>query len=386
MLKRAIEEEIKKYLEGNDYKTFYIWGPRRSGKTTLLRSLSEKLKIPVFNFDFSSDHEKFVPDREILGRLVKEEKVILIDEVQNYPESTVALKLLYDEFKIKVIATGSSELKQKGKEFDSQAGRFTEHFCLPLSIAEIKANTQLPAYEEKSFEKNTLENLQIFGSYPEVYTSKTLSGDKKIELLEGILDAYVLKDIVDIYGLKNLKLARDILTKIALQLGSEVSIREIANSLGSNTTTVANYIEIFIKNYVLIPLPSFKTNIRRAVSENRKLYFYDLGIRNALVKDFRETKLRSDQGGLFENFVISEIEKERKNTKALCDLFFYREYGGKEVDLIVESYKKKYLAVEIKTIKGIAKDIFPLPNTSETVSSQNCFEKIPAILKAVTAS
>lgn len=386
MLKRSIEEEIKKYLEGNVYKTFYIWGPRRSGKTTLLRSLSKKLKVPVFNFDFSSDHEKFVPDRETLGKLAKEQSIILIDEVQNYPESTVALKLLYDEFKIKVIATGSSELKQKGKEFDSQAGRFTEHYCLPLSLNEIKANTKLPAHEEKSFEKSTLENLQIFGSYPEVYTSKTLSGDKKVELLEGILDAYVLKDIVDIYGLKNQKLARDILTKIALQLGSEVSIREIANSLGSNTTTIANYVEIFIKNYVLIPLPSFKTNMRRAVSENRKLFFYDLGIRNALVKDFRETKLRPDQGGLFENFVISEIEKERKNLKALCDLFFYREYGGKEVDLIIESYKKKYMAVEIKTTKGMAKDIFPLPNVSEVISSQNYFEKITTILKKVVIS
>ncbi len=386
MLKRAIEEEIKKYLEGNDYKTFYLWGPRRSGKTTLLRSLSRKLEVPVFNFDFSSDHEKFAPDRETLGKLAKEQSIILIDEVQNYPESTVALKLLYDEFKVKVIATGSSELKQKGKEFDSQAGRFTEHYCLPLSLAEIKANTKLPAYEEKSFEKSILENLQIFGSYPEVYTAKTLSNSRKIELLEGILNAYVLKDIVDIYGLKNQKLARDILTKIALQLGSEASIREIANSLGSNTATVSNYIEIFIKNYVLIPLPSFKTNMRRAISENRKLFFYDLGIRNALIKDFRETELRPDQGGLFENFVISEIEKERRNTKALCDLFFYREYGGKEVDLIIESYKKKYIAVEIKTTKGTAKDIFPLPNISEVITGQNCFEKIPAILKKAAAS
>lgn len=386
MLKRAIEEEIKRYLKGNDYKTFYIWGPRRSGKTTLLRSLSEKLKVPVFNFDFSSDHEKFTPDRGILGKLAKEQSIILIDEVQNYPESTVALKLLHDEFKVKVIATGSSELRQKGKEFDSQAGRFTEHYCLPLSLAEIKANTKLLAYEERSFEESALEKLQIFGSYPEVYTSKALSGGKKIELLGGILDAYVLKDIVDIYGLKNLKLARDILTKVALRLGSEVSVREIAASLGSNTATVANYIEIFIKNYILIPLPSFKTNIRRAVSENRKLYFYDLGIRNALVKDFRETKFRPDQGGLFENFVISEIEKERRNLKALCDLFFYREYGGKEVDLIVESYKKKYIAVEIKTTKGIAKDIFPLPSASEAISSQNCFEKITTILTKVVVS
>lgn len=376
MIKRAIENEIGKYLKGSDCKTFYIWGPRRSGKTTLLRFLSKKLKVPVFNFDFSSDHEKFTPNRETLAKLVKDQNIILIDEVQNYPESSVALKLLYDEFKVKVIATGSSELKQKGKEFDSQAGRFTEHYCLPLSLSEIKTDAQIPIYEEKAFEKKILENLQIFGSYPEVYTLTVSSENQKIELLENILDAYVLKDIVDIYGLKNQKLARDILTKIALQLGSEVSIREIANGLGSNTITVANYIEIFIKNYILVPLPSFKTNARRAVSENRKLYFYDLGIRNALVKDFRETKLRPDQGGLFENFIVLEIEKERKNTKALCNLFFYREYGGKEVDLVIENYKKKYKTIEIKTAKGQARDIFPIPNTSETITAENYFNKI----------
>lgn len=248
---------------------------------------------------------------------------------------------------------------------------------MPLSISEIKANNPLPAYDEKSFEKRLLEELQIFGSYPEVYTSTTLSNDKKIEMLENIVDAYVLKDIVDIYDLKNEKLARDILTKIALQLGSEVSIREIANSLGSNGVTVANYIEIFIKNYILIPLPSFKTNTRKAVSENKKLYFYDLGIRNALVKDFRETRLRPDQGGLFENFIILEIEKQRKNIGAKRTLYFYREYGGKEVDLVIEDYMKRYAGFEIKSQgQGGNRDIFPLPHVFKTIDSHNYFDII----------
>jgi len=116
-----------------------------------------------------------------------------------------------------------------------------------------------------------MTNLQIFGAYPEVYLASTHQA--KITLLQNIFDTYVLKDIAKIYDLKNQKLAKDILTKIALQLGSEVSVREIANSLQANVSTVANYIEIFIKNYILIPLPSFKTNIRRVVSENRKLFF-----------------------------------------------------------------------------------------------------------------
>lgn len=381
MLKRAIEEKIEEYLQGEDYKTFYIWGPRRSGKTTLLKKFSKKLGVPIFNFDYSSDHVRFAPERETLEKLVAEHHIILIDEIQQFPQATVALKILYDEFKVKVIATGSSELRHKAnQEFDTQAGRFTQHYCLPLSISEIKANTSFKAYEEKAFEKRLLENLQIFGAYPEVYASEGLSDDQKTELLENIVDAYVLKDIIDIYQLKDTGLARAILTKVALQLGSEVSIREIAASLGSNGTTVSNYIEIFIKNYILIPLPSFKTNTRKAVSENRKLYFYDLGIRNALVKDFRETWLRPDKGGVFENFIVSELEKMRKNSNAKVTMYFYREYGGKEVDIVVEDYKKNYTILEVKVDEGQVKDVFPLPNTQELINEQNYFGKILKVL------
>ncbi|MDP2649495.1 MAG: DUF4143 domain-containing protein, partial [bacterium] len=224
-------------------------------------------------------------------------------------------------------------------------------------------------------------SIQVFGSYPEIYAAEILSDEGKMKLLENIIQTYVLKDVVDIYELKNKKLAEDILTKIALQLGSEVSIREIAASLGSNGPTVSNYIEIFIKNYILIALPSFKTNTRKAVSENRKLYFYDLGIRNALVKDFRETNLRPDQGGLFENFIILEIEKQRKNTGAKRNLYFYREYGGKEVDLVIEDYYKNYKCVEIKVQgQGGNRDIFPIPHSFVTIDQNNYFPIITHIM------
>jgi len=391
MLKRTIESTIDQYLKGEDHKILFIWGPRRSGKTTLLDKLAENLKVTKFNFDLQSDREKFAPRREILEKLIKENiatglsgqpSVILIDEVQSYPEATVMLKILYDEYKVKVIATGSSELRQKSKDFNTMAGRFTESYCLPLSIFEIAESEKVLGSEMPSYERSLAEKLQIFGSYPEVYVKDSLTEEERTNLLENILDTYVLKDIIDIYELKNTKLAKDILTKIALQLGSEVSIREIADSLKANPSTVSNYIEIFVKNYILIPLPSFKTNIRKAVSENRKLYFYDLGIRNILVKDFRETKLRPDQGGLFENFIVIEIEKQRRNTGALRNFYFYREYGGKEVDLVIEDYYKKYHCIEIKVQgRGGNKDIFPLPHEFTTIGQDNYFPTIANILK-----
>ncbi|MBI3443197.1 ATP-binding protein [Candidatus Woesebacteria bacterium] len=347
----------------------------------MLEKLSKELRIPFFDFDLLTDRELFIPRQEAIEKLVATHKVILIDEVQNYPGATVVLKLLQGKFKVKVIATGSSELRQKaGEDFDTMAGRFHETYCLPFSFDEIVDNTPVLPYAKERFFQDLLKQLQIFGAYPEVYVQDR-EDQAKIELLEKILNTYVLKDVIDIYDLKNEKLAKDILTKIALQLGSEVSVREVAASLGANKDTVSNYIEIFVKNYILIPLPSFKTNIRKAVSENRKLYFYDLGIRNALVKDFRETRLRPDQGGLFENFIIIEIEKQRKNTGAKRNLYFYREYGGKEIDLVIEDYMKRYTCVEIKSQgQGGNRDIFPLPHTFTTIDKDNYVKKIHQVL------
>jgi hypothetical protein len=381
MLRRGIEKHVEKYLTEDDYKIFFIWGPRRSGKTTILQDLSVRHNVPIFNFDLISDRELFIPTREVLEKLIAKHKVILIDEVQNYPESTVSLKILHDEFKVKIIATGSSELRQKSKDFDSLAGRFTDNYCLPLSIYEISDNTIKEDYEIQNFEHRMQNELQIFGSYPEVYANNLTESDK-IDLLQNILDAYVLKDVINIYELKNEKLAKDVLTKIALQIGSEVSIREIAASLGANVATVSSYIEIFIKNYILVPLPSFKTNARKAVSENRKLYFYDLGIRNILVKDFRDLNLRPDNGGVFENFIVSEIEKQRKNINAKQTMYFYREYGGQEVDLILEDYKKVYQALEIKiNDKAVNKNIFPLQHSFANINSKNYFGEIKKVIK-----
>lgn len=376
MLQRTVGKYVEAYLAGDDNKVFFIWGPRRSGKTTVLKDISAKHKIPIFNFDLLSDRELFIPTREALEKIASIHKIILIDEVQNFPESTIALKILHDEFKVKIIATGSSELRQKSKDFDSLAGRFTDSYCLPLSIYEIENNVRKLLYEKQGFE-NTLQNqLQIFGSYPEVYISR-LSESRKIDLLQNILDTHVLKDVINIYELKNEKLAKDILTKIALQIGSEVSMREIAGSLGANAATVSNYIEIFIKNYILIPLPSFKTNARKAVSENRKLYFYDLGIRNVLIKDFRDLSLRPDKGGVFENFIVIEIEKQRRNARAQQTVYFYREYGGQEVDIVLEDYKKRYKALEIKVNEeNIRKKIFPLSHSFTLINSRNYFKKI----------
>ena len=375
MFIRSIEQNIQKYLSGETHKILFIWGPRRSGKSTLLSKISTEQNAHIFNFEFLSDREGFQPRREFLDKLARDHPIILIDEVQSYPESTVPLKLLHDEYKVKIIATGSSELRKKSQEFDSLAGRYEELYCLPFSVEEISDNTPRRAYEESTFVNKLRNDILIFGAYPEVFTA-TEQKEARTSLLENIVESYVLKDIIALYDLKNLKLAKDILTKIALQIGQEVSMREIASSLMANVGTVSNYIEVFIKNYILIPLPSFKTNIRRAVSENRKLYFYDLGIRNALVKDFRSLDLRPDKGGIFENFIVSELEKRRRIHRLPMSAYFYREYGGKEVDVVLEIYFKEYQCFEIKYESRKTTPVFPLPHTMKMIDKNNFLDEI----------
>ena len=374
---RKIESSIKSYLQGPETKILFIWGPRRSGKTTVLKKIAKENNLRVFNFDFIEDRELFKPSREALDKIVKNSEIILIDEVQNYPEATLALKLLFDEYDIKIIATGSSELKQTTHDFDSLAGRYTEIFCLPLSFDEVIQYQNPDELDLPRYVKTELHKQLIYGSYPEVYLNDT-SEDAKQDLLINIINTYVLKDIVNIYKLKDLKLAKDILTKIALQLGNEVSLREIANSLQANVTTVSNYIEIFVKNYILISLPSFKTNVRRSVSENKKYYFYDLGVRNALIKDFRELDLRQDKGAVFESYIIAEIEKIKKCANYNFSTYFYREYGGKEVDLVLEDYEKNYKVFEIKLHKGIddVKVVFPLEHKLDVINIGDYYDKL----------
>ena len=269
LYKRTIEPYLDKYLSSDSNKIAFVWGPRRSGKTTILKKISEKIGVPLFNFDLQSDREKFLPDRNTLKKIVDSVSVILIDEVQNYQDATLALKILHDEFKIKIIATGSSELRRKSKNFDSLAGRFIEFHCLPLSLNEIYENNKPLPHAEKEFWSSVLDNAVIFGAYPELSDAGS-NESAKVEGLQNILSTYVLKDVIDIYELRNSKLASDLLLKIALQVGQEVSVRELASDLGASAPTVVNYLEIFVKNYILIALPSFKTNVRRSVSAHKK--------------------------------------------------------------------------------------------------------------------
>lgn len=386
MFGRVVAKKLETYLDSAEHKIMFLWGPRRSGKTTLLKQIAESRGLRYFNFDILQDRELFVPDRNLLSKLVDSSSVILIDEVQTYPEATAALKVLYDEFDVKVIATGSSELRRKGaKEFDTLAGRYLEEYCVPLSVDEIKQAIDPLQAVSPSHKVNLAQELMTFGAYPEIFSFQ--EDNDRVLGLERLVDAFVLKDIVDIYNLKDLELAKKILIMLALQVGSEVSYNEIARNLQANVSTVSNYIEVFKKNYILIELPAFKTNLRRAVSQNRKLFFFDLGIRNSLLRDFRPLDLRPDKGAVFENFIVSEVEKIRLNSDLNLNKYFYREVLGGEVDLVLEDYYKKYLVMEAKLADNKRhKKVFPIDHELLWVTMQNYQESLDQVATYFRAS
>lgn len=357
MLLRQVEQQLNEHIASGNGKILFLWGPRRVGKTTLFKKLANTLNVPLFNFDLVSERNLFSLDREALAKIAKL-PYILIDEVQNYPESSLALKILYDEFGAKIIATGSSELKAAGPHFDTLSGRFRTLHCLPLSIQEIAINSQVEDYRLDAFMDIQLQSMMLYGGYPEVYLAE--SEGEKTELLENLLSTFVLKDVIDLYNLKNARLALDLLTRLAVMLGRELSIREIAAHLNANAGTITNYLEIFTKNYVLIPVSALKVDDRRSVSENKKYYFYDMGLRNLLVRDFRPLHLRVDAKAIMENAIISEITKNVANERNGQNIFFYREYAGRSVDIVLSDFQKKYSCVSI----GSQDDIFPLEHTN----------------------
>lgn len=362
MKKRKIAIQMERYLKKPDKKIVFLWGARQTGKSTILKYLYEKLGGVYLNFDDLNDWRGFEPSLEQLKLLItmksgnKKSRYIFIDEVQNKPESTVAIKLLTDNTDYVVVATGSSELKAKTQEFDTLAGRYREYALFPLTIDEL-ANFGDEKYDlvdkvtklEKNYWSTKLDELMIYGGYPRVALVKN-----KIEELKMIAINSVLKDIVNIYDLRNEALAHKMLQLLSTQIGNLINENELASSLGASRETVKNYLEIFSKNRIVYLLEPWKNNKRRSYLNRKKVYFYDLGIRNVLIDDFRPLELRPDAGAVWENLMIMgkwrSINYKRKNEK----IYYYRELAGKEkeIDLIADDLKGVKRGYEIKLKRG----------------------------------
>ncbi len=309
-----------------------IYGPRQAGKTTLVKNLEKKsgLRTLYLSADLSKNENLLMQrDLKIYSDLTEGYQLLIIDEAQRVPDIGLVLKIVYDEMPhLRVIATGSSSFDLANNASEPLTGRKRIFHLLPLSLEEISD-------EKNKYELDQqLENLLIYGLYPEIYTS---SANEKKEILEDISESYLFKDVLQLTTVKYTAKIRDLLRLIAFQVGQQVSIHELTNKLGINRETVERYIDLLEKAFVIFRLPAFSRNPRNEISKMDKIYFYDNGIRNILIDNLKPLDSRTDIGNLWENFVVAERRKQilyhRKNVHS----YFWRTYSGTEIDYVEET-------------------------------------------------
>ena len=328
VINRIIESQITNLLDSN--KVILILGTRRVGKTFLINSIQNNYhsKLLFLNGE-DFDVQEIIKNRSTSNykRLVGDNKLIIIDEAQSIPEIGMALKLLIDTNpNLTVIATGSSSLDLMNKTGEPLTGRHYQFNLYPISQMEL-----MPT-ENFLETKQNLEERLIFGSYPELIN--LVSNDDKRNYLQQLVQSYLLKDILSFWGIKHSDKIISLLRLIAYQVGSEVSYNELGTQLGLSRLTVESYLDLLSKVFIIYKLPSYSTNQRKEVTKSSKWYFFDNGIRNAIINDFRIPALRNDVGNLWENYLVSERIKSNKYLNKTKVHYFWRNYNQQEIDLI----------------------------------------------------
>ena len=327
-----IERRLKQITtqDFNRGKVIVILGARQTGKTTLLNELSTDahhlLKLNCDDFDDVQLLENRTSTE--LRQLLEPYNMVLIDEAQRVADIGLTLKKIGDLKLpgIEIIVTGSSSLDIANRINEPATGRLIEHKMFPLSLSE------LAQHSNQRDEGRLLPNRLIYGMYPEVVTDPAHAR----QLLSTLANNYLYKDILSYKGMKKPEMLHKLLQALALQLGSEVSYNELSNLLGIDRETVENYIGLLEKCFVVFRLPSFSRNQRNEIKKGKKVYFYDNGIRNAILSNFAPLELRTDAGMLWENFMISERVKRNAYTDSYANLYFWRTHDQKEIDLIEE--------------------------------------------------
>ena len=345
---RFIEATCLEHL-ASGRKIVLIYGPRQAGKTTLAKQIGKLsgLKIKYISADISENEILLMQrDLKLLTGLTEGYQLLIIDEAQRIPDIGLVLKIIYDELpELKVIATGSSSFELANQTAEPLTGRKTVFHLLPFAIGETMI-------EKNKFELDqNLEEMLLFGMYPEVFTAQP---SQKRNLLGEICESYLFKDVLQLTQVKYTVKIRDLLRLLAFQVGQLVSVNELSQKLTINRETVERYIDLLEKSFVIFRLPAYNRNLRKEVAKMDKIYFYDTGIRNYLIDNFKPIDLRNDIEGLWENFFIAERRKQllylRKNVRS----YFWRTYTGAEIDYVEEG-EDGLMGYEIKISKDKVK-------------------------------
>lgn len=314
-------------------KAVIIYGPRQVGKTTLVKEIIQGNPGPsvYLNCDEPDIRERLTNKNsaELLQLIGEKNNLVVIDEAQRVSNIGLTLKLIVDNFPEKqVIATGSSAFDLANVVVEPLTGRNFSHFLYPISESELQLQTT-----ELELTRS-LEVRLLFGSYPQVLTADSSEKGRLVNQLAG---DNLFRDILSFDAVKNSTALRKLLQALALQIGNLVSYREIAELIGVDKNTVERYVDLLEKVFVIFRLSSLNRNPRNELKKLRKIYFWDLGIRNALINNFNSLDLRTDAGQMWENYLISERMKYNSYYKLIPNYFFWRTHDQKEVDFVEES-------------------------------------------------
>jgi predicted AAA+ superfamily ATPase len=312
-------------------KAIIILGARQTGKTSLVRRLmAECPEVSVFLNADRLEVRRQLTDASTatLVRLCGNARLVVIDEAQRVKNIGMTLKLFTDELPhIQVVATGSSAFELANEINEPLTGRKWEFFLYPIAWSElVAAASPLEARAQ-------LETRLIYGMYPDVINQ---SGQER-EVLLSLSGSYLYKDVFEFRGVRKPEVLSQLLQAIALQLGSEVSYNELAQLLGVDKNTISNYLDLLEKLYIIFRLMPLSRNLRNEIISNRKIYFYDNGIRNAVLENFSPLAVRADTGALWENFLISERWKMRQYRNRHGKRYFWRTKSQQEIDYIEEA-------------------------------------------------
>lgn len=368
---RRIQELILNQLFKG--KLIVLYGPRRVGKTFLSKQILQKYKNTKYVNCELLQYKAVLEttNSELLNDFFTDLKLVVLDEAQHIKNIGLTLKILVDTFpKLQVIATGSSSFDLANKITEPLTGRTREYLLLPFSFEEIKQKYDTPTLLAK------IPNLLRFGLYPDVFDKS--EADSREEIMN-IASNYLYKDVLQFESVRKPDLVLNLLKALALQLGSEVSYSELSKLLGQNIPTIKRYIDLLEKNFIIFKLKSFSRNLRKEIAKGQKIYFYDIGICNALLNNFNLPDFRKDKGGLWENFCIVERIKRNNNNRIFAQTYFMRTYTKKEIDYI-EEIDEQLNCFEFKykntgKVKPPKEFLETYENTSfKVIDSENIFE------------
>ena len=337
MIKRQVEPLIRNYLT-KDKKIIVIFGARQVGKTTVLEQIFSKNDPNVVWYNGDEDEDKHLfanANLSDLAPLTKSHRVVIIDEAQKIENIGTKLKILQDNLgkDIQFIATGSSSFDLANKINEPLTGRKRTIKMFPLSLKELVDN------HGYATESSNLRNRLIYGSYPAVVSNI----EDARSIISELTSENLYKDILNLGNIIKTDKLKMILQALAMQIGSQVSMNEIGQLVGLDSKTVEKYIALLEQSFIIFRLPSFGRNLRNELKFSQKIFFYDCGIRNAIINDFRPIDLRQDLGSLFENYIISELKKCFPND----NIYFWRNKNQQEVDYLIEK-NGEITAIEIK--------------------------------------